>query len=96
MITWEKKSHVVRLIWQHAYPKKFQGWIFIEIALILSVESVSSKLLAIIKMKNIVKIVKLIPQKLTQSQLLERLTSVFKFTYLKEYLTNRRWQGVKI
>ena len=33
--------------------------VFIQISLILSVESVSNELLAIIKMKNIVKIVKL-------------------------------------
>ena len=52
-------------IWQHAYPKKLQGWIFIQISLILSVESVSIELLAIIKMKNVVKIVKLMPQKIT-------------------------------
>ena len=38
---------------QHAYPEKLKGWIFIQILLILSVESVSSELLAIIKMENI-------------------------------------------
>ena len=33
---------------------------------------------------------------MTFGRLLEKETSVFKFTYLEEYVTNRRCQGVKI
>ena len=52
-------------IWQHICPEKLQGYVFIQISLILTAESVSNELLAIIKMKNIMKIVKLNMKKMT-------------------------------